>query len=258
MPQMAAEFLRKFRPDILNGSIDEMLTAGRLQDKTVLIGYLSQALTHLKTEPGPNLEYRQLHADDWVGWWIDYLKNKTNGEAGRLIPFDQIKNSLIPKVDYGTLFGGGSEGHAGHRFAIDWMLKFVHPVLLLERDAYIEGKKRGGPFLDLRARTTMWTLFNPNMTVSVLPEVPEGVNPSAHYKKLFDETGAKYCFASKSDPHVWEKVARGEFQLFTVIPDVNIQSTSDKVEKLTPDDDLERLLNTTDNVRRLMGQDDSD
>lgn len=254
------EYLKNFRPDLLTGTIDDMLRTGKLQDKATLIEYLNQALQYLKTEPGPNLEYRRVHAGGWIEWWINFLKKTSEDDNGQVLPFNMIKKSLLPQVDYGTLFGGGSEGHAGHRFAVDWMLNHVHPILLLERDSYIEAKERGGPFLDLRARVSMWARYNSKIIVSVLPEKPKRSSASFHYKRLFDKTGARYCFASKADPYVWEKIGRGELQPFTVIPALYIQHTTDKTEKLFDEtEDLTRLrtiLNTTDNVQKLLGTDD--
>jgi len=234
-------YLTHFRPDLLSGNVDEIVQAGRPQDKTTLIEYLGGALENLKTFPGPHLYYRSGHADDWIGWWVDFLEK--DSVSGQLITFDKIKDSLIKGNEYGVLFAGGMEGHRGHRFAVDHMLKYVCPILLLERDSYIESKPRGGPYLDLRARISMWANYDPRIIVSVLPEMPGGVNPNVHYKNLFDRTGADYCFASESDPYCWEKVARGKPALFTVIPSVSIQSTTNKAEG---------LLNTTDNVSQLL------
>lgn len=253
------KFLTDFRPDLLTGDIDKMLSEGKIQDKADLTEYLGGALSHLKTYPGPNLQYRRDHADDWIGWWVNFLDSPRR--AGKLIPFDKIKESLTPGTEHGVLFSGGLEGHGGHRFAVDWMLKSVRPILLLERDGYVREKERGGPYLDLRARASMWTLYNPRITVSVLPEIPKGVNPSVYYQDLFDQTGADYCFASESDPNYAEKIARGKAALFTSIPALKIQHTTHKVEKLWSEEDEEetnRILNTTDTVRKLLVPPDID
>jgi len=127
-----------------------------------------------------------------------------------------------------------------------------HPILLLERDWYAKSGPRKGRFIDLRAGVSMWAHFNPRIIVSVLPEIPKGVDLSIHYKSLFDRTGADYCFASESGPLCWEKIARGKLALFTRIPGVSIQHTTDKVERLGPDDDLDGWLNTTDLVSKML------
>jgi hypothetical protein len=254
-------YFSNFRPDLLSGNIDQMLAENRPEDKTVLLAYLEQALEFLNTEPGPHLDFRRGHVGDWIGWWIKFLESKNDEACGLLVPFDKVKGSLVQGREYGVLFAGGFEGHAGHRFAANWMKQFVNPIFLLERDGYIESKLRGGPYLDLRARVSMWAFYNPNVLASVLPEKPEDVDGDVHYKGLFDQTGANYCFASKSDPLCQQKIARGKTAPFTLIPDVNIQSTSDGVEKLAPDIDFERLnrlINTTDTVEKLMPDVDKD
>lgn len=208
------------------------------------------ALENLKTYPGPNLQYRRDHGGDWIGWWINFLENDT--PQGQMVPFDKIRNILVESEEYGVLFAGGLEGHGGHRFAVDHILKYVRPILLLERNKYVEQKARGGPYLDLRARISMWVLYNPKVIVSVLPEMPDGADPSVNYKNLFDQTGADYCFASLSDPNFWEKVARGKSAFFTAIPNVNIQHTTYMVKRLGPDADFGKLLSTTDYVSKML------
>lgn len=246
------EFLNNFRPNLLSGNVDQMLVANQPQDKSILVEYLRQALENLKTTSGPHLEFRREHADDWIGWWVKFLENKRDKDRGLLIPFEKIKGSLANGERYGVLFAGGFEGHGGHRFAANWMGNFVSPILLLERDWYVESKSRGGPYLDLRARLSMWSHFNPKGLVSVLPEKPVGVDDDTHYKNLFDQTGTDYCFASECDLFSQQKIARGKAAPFLLIPPINLQRTTDEVEKLIPDTDFERLLNTTDHVTRLM------
>lgn len=255
------EFLNNFRPDLLSGNIDQMLAANQPLDKSTLVEYLRQALENLKTVPGPNLNFRIEHADDWIGWWVRFLGNKKDINRGSLIPFEEIKDHLVEGNKYGVLFAGGLEGHDGHRFAATWMGYFVSPVLLLERDWYVESKSRGGAYLDLRARISMWSHFNPKGLVSVLPEKLVGVDDDTHYKSLFDQTGADYCFASESDPFCRQKIARGKAAPFLLIPPINLQRTTDEVEKLVEDIDferLERLLNTTDHVKKIMPDVDED
>lgn len=248
------EYLKNFRPDLLSGTVDDMLRTGRLQDRVTLTEYLSQALNKLKTEPGPNLEYRNANADDWIGWWIRFLNKKPN--PGILIPFEGIKNVLKKKKTSGALFGGKSEGHNGHRFAANWMISYVdQPILLLEREWYAESSPRGGRFIDLRAGISMWVYFNPKMIVSVMPQKDAEVMADVHYKKLFDQTGADYCFASRYDS-LWEqKVKRGKSAPFLLIPDLFIQSTTSNVKRLSPGRDISEertLINTTDITRRLL------
>ena len=248
------EYLRNFRPDLLSGNIDQMLADNRPQDKNTLVEYLGQALENLKTIPGPHLDFRREHADDWIDWWVKFLGNKRNEDRGLLVPFEKVKSNLVDGVKYGVLFAGGFEGHGGHRFAANWIRSFVFPILLLERDWYVDTKERGGSYLDLRARASMWSYYDPNVLISVLPEKPEGVDASVHYKNLFDQTGADYCFASESDKLYQQKIARGKPAPFLLIPAQYIQRTTDKVQKLAEDIDFERLMeliNTTDHVKKL-------
>lgn len=248
------EYLKNFRPDLLSGTVDDMMRAGKLQDRATLIEYLGGALEYLKTVPGPNLQYRKDNADGWIGWWINFLgKDQT---PGQLVPFENIKEVLSRDKTSGVLFGGKSEGHNGHRFAVNWIADHVdQPILLLEREWYAEADTRGGRFIDLRAGISMWTYYNPRIIVSVMPQKDTEVVAEVHYQKLFDQTGADHCFASNHDRYWKQKVSRGKSTPFLLIPSVFVESTSGQVKALeqTQDvDGLRTLLNTTDLTRRLL------
>lgn len=246
------EYLRNFRPDLLSGDIYQMLAENRTIDRITLVEYLKGAYDNLVTTPGPNLSFRREHAPGWIGWWLNFLEENNGEDRGQLVPFDKIKSSLVEGKTYGVLNAGSFEGTEGHRFAARWLDYHVSPILLIERDWYAESKKRGGPYLDLRARVSMWAYLRPTFMVSVLPEKPKGVDDNVYYQSIFDRTGARYCFASEADPLCEVKTGRGEYAPFLKIPARHIQSTTDDVRKLMPEDDLGRLINTTDNVTRLM------
>jgi hypothetical protein len=259
---MAGEFFSNFMPDSLGDfDVDSMLSQNRPLGRIVLSRYLWQAALFLANEPGPNLFRRQFTTTLWTNYWLELLASRGEGFTGRMVPVNQVHEVLKPGEPSGVLFAGGLEGHRGHRFAVNWMLGRVRPILLLERDDYFKTKERGAPFLDLRARVSMWAYFDPRLTISVLPERDPVVPIDTHYENIFKQIGADYCFASKSDPLCQQKIARGKSAPFLLIPDMYVQRTTDKVEKLVPDIDFEglhRLINTTDNVEKLMPDVDGD
>jgi hypothetical protein len=259
---MAKEFFSKFMPDSLGDlDIDSMLSQNSPLGRTVLSKYLWQAALYLANEPGPNLLRRQFTTTLWTEYWLELLASRDETTLGRLVPLDRLSEALNTGEPTGVLFAGGMEGHRGHRFAVDWMLGHVKPILLLERDGYFKSKERGAPFLDLRARISMWAYYHPRLIVSVLPDRNPAVPVDTHYEDIFKQIGADYCFASKSDPLCQQKIARGKSAPFLLIPAMHVQRTTDKVEKLIPEVDIERLhrlISTTDNVEKMMPDIDKD
>ena len=133
----------------------------------------------------------------------------------------------------GVLFAGGLEGHVGHRFAVDWLqLHVASSVILFEQDQYLEGKARGAAFLPLEAWASMWSYYSPHLIISVLPPKSSDISDKDHYQRLFNLTGADYCFADESDPNRDEKRARGKPASFTLIPHYPTLRTTFRVQKL--------------------------
>lgn len=260
---MSAEFLQGFTSEkIKSWYWQEMLANNKIIKQDVLVDILTEASQFLVNTPGPNQETRIKQTPNWIGWWVEYLKAEKY-ERGTLSPFEKIKEKVAKiqkQDDCGVLFAGGLEGHEGHRLAVSWMLHWVYPVLLLEPDSYVQKKERGGRFLPLEVLLSMWAYFDPKTIISVLPEMPIGADESVYYQGLFDSTGAKYCFASEIDPLAGQKRARGENASFTLIKKP-VKRTTDMVEKLFPDNDIEeieRILTTTERTKRLLPKSDKE
>ena len=222
-----------------------MLESNRPIDPVTLKTFLEKANNLLVTTPGPNLIERQLLAPEWLGWWIDYLKDagKLIKQKGTITNIDNIKKITAKTRPTGVLFAGGFEGHPGHRGSVKYMEGDCHvrPIILLEQDSYIAGKDRKGPFLPLEVRLSMWSYYSKNIVVSVLPEPPKPLEPNEedslniHYQKIFDQTGADYCFADGKDRLVETKTSRGAIANFTHIPHIEYVSTTERVQQLCED-----------------------
>ena len=129
----------------------------------------------------------------------------------------------------------GGEGHPGHRHAVDWMAKYVRvKILLLDKDEYLEGKKRGGPFLPLEVRLSMWSHHYGVDILSVMSSKQSTSSQAEHYGEIFALIGADYCFVTEEDPNADEKRSRGRRASFTLIPRLDVPSTTDMVTKLIP------------------------
>lgn len=230
------EYLQRFGKDIVEGKRwEEMLENNTAIERPDLIYFLREANYHLINEPGPNRETRATFAPDWIGWWIDHLSKvgNHNTENATLVPFNSIKLNIRDSSPTGVLFVGSGEGHGGHRAAIDWMRLFVKPTMLFEQNESEWLQKKGRvPFLPLEVRLSMWSYYRPDLVISVLPKKDKVIVESDHYQNLFDETGADYCFTTEGDPNQEEKRARGKPASFTLIPYLDVPSTTFRVQKL--------------------------
>lgn len=217
----------------------DMLQAGRILSPGTLSLELQDAYRHLISEPGPHLSQRRETAEKWLPWWINYLHSLPSPVAP-LVPSPKIMalDSVIADGDAGILFVAGAEGHEGHRFASHWMKRHVKKTIwLFEEDAYLQQKERGGSFLPLEVRLSMWSHHPDIDTVSVTPLADRQEFPdlSTFYRYIFDRTGAGYCFATEDDPNLESKRLRGKPAWFTRIPSLPVPGTTQRVEKLMPD-----------------------
>lgn len=229
-----SEYLSHFEKDGVNfPSWREILETGEPIDRKTLLDFLTSAKEYLTNEPGPHLAERRQYAYDWLNWWIAFMKAQDmRSRPALLLPIEQIRRYQDPDTKTGVLFAGGMEGHRGHRQAINWMLGFVKPILLLEQDDYLVSKARKSPFLPLSVRLSMWGYYSPDLRISVLPKRNPEVSERDHYQAIFDKTGADYCFATEGDPYQEEKRARGLPAGFTLIPYTPTAPTTDRVQRL--------------------------
>ncbi|MBI2066000.1 hypothetical protein HYT60_00640 [Candidatus Woesebacteria bacterium] len=229
-----SEYLKRFGLELIKSyGWQEILESGEPIDRKTLSEFLIRANEFLTTEPGPHLAQRREYSTDWLKWWIEYIKVAgTDRRPALLLPINRIRRSVDPGNPSGVLFAGGLEGHRGHRWAVDRMLSFVKPILLFEQDEYLAGKERQASFLPLEVRLSMWSHYRPDLMISVLPQRNPAVTESEHYKALFEATGADYCFATDGDQFAEQKMARGKPASFTLIPYINTEPTTFRVQKL--------------------------
>lgn len=259
------EYLKGFESPLLKGiTWEQMVEERKVINPNLLKQILIEANQWLTTEPGPHLEDRQEGAKEWLEWWISYLEkfcdaNKlTTGEklipSKKLLPLEDMSQEMSFEramgETAGVLFMGGGEGHEGHRFAVSYMKQCVGKVVLLfEQEEYIQQKERGGSFLPLKVRLSMWSYFEKTDYISVIPQREENENLSFHYQNIFTQTNANYCFATEGDPYLLEKINRGEYAPFLVIPALTnrvtrtiVPRTTERVQKLMADVDLDADL----------------
>lgn len=188
------------------------------------------------------LKWRQQFTQQWLGWWRKYLGGMNAVAKGALLPIEAVEGYLVENEfnHAGALFAAGCEGTMAHRKAVDYIVKNVTPLVLgFERDEYMRGKPRKEPFLPLQIRLYMWQHYLQGGVLTVLPERLAEVSVHDHYLHLFQLTGARFSFATLGDPHLYEKIGRGEAAHFTRIP-------------------IFRSAHTTDHVSRLFGRYESD
>lgn len=235
-----SEYLSHFGKDLkINSRWQEILETGEPVDRKSLLEFLISANEFLTTEPGPHLNERREYSRDWLRWWTDYIKAlKFDQRPALLLPIGHIRRYNDQDKRTGVLFAGGMEGHRGHRNAVDTMLSFVKPILLFEQDEYLASKERKAPFLPLNVRLSMWSLYSPDLIISVLSKRDPGVSEKDHYQAIFDLTGADYCFATEGDPNQEEKRTRGKPARFTLIPFTPTVPTTFRVQKLDSEQDF--------------------
>jgi hypothetical protein len=251
----SSEYLKHFESPLLEGiSWEEMIEEGKAIEPHRLRQYLIEANEYLIKTPGPNQGTRAQQAPSWLGYWINYLER--NYGKHDLSKEKFVKSTKLKKLENigkelqqnkgllelnisGLLFMGGGEGHPGHRNAVDHMRQNVNQVVLLfEQEEFLKSKARGGSFLPLEVRLSMWNYFPSVRYIGVTPKKPENVSFSEHYQNVFNITKADYCFVTEGDPNEFEKSHRGKFADFVIIPHLSefenqlLFQTTDRVHKL--------------------------
>lgn len=242
------EYLRGFRTGRIEGiRTPDLMGRHQIISPSVLKAELDDAFIHLVTTPGPHREDRRLHAPSWIPWWTGYLTTLPDAggpleDSAKVVPFEEIAPRLDPAQSSGLLFAAGAEGHEGHRFAAWWMRRHVdQTVLMLEEEEYLEDKARGGSYLPLEVRLSLWAHHPHIDLVSVIPLRDKVKFPDVnqYYQDIFNRTGAQYCFATEDDPWEEAKRNRGKQAGFTRIPAIRTPSTTDRVMKFMEDADEE-------------------
>lgn len=239
------EYLRGFRTIRLEGVDYGRMTAEHLViSPSALTNELIAAYKFLVTVPGEHLINRRELAPEWLGWWINYL-NRFPSSNELLVPSDKLKSIediggvlRSRKGTSGVLFVAAAEGHEGHRHAASWMKHHVKTVVwLFEQEERLGQKARGGSFLPLEVRLSMWAHHPDVDLISITPYADcQNVDElNAHYRRVFEATGSTYCFATKGDPNLEAKIGRGQPAEFTTIPFFPVPSTTERVEALMPD-----------------------
>lgn len=250
-------FFRNFTPERISLpslELGEMLTSGRYFGAKVIIPYLLEAEEFLINTPGDNRINRAIHSPNWFRPWREMLRKSDNiydetviSESKRPILWNNVAEYIKESGEVFGLFNvAGGEGHEGHRYVAKVMLrKPCSVVWAFENDDYNRKyKERGGTFLDLRVRLSMWLHFGLRV-VTVLPSKPDNVKTPDWYDSLFWESGAHTYFVSADDPHKEEKRKRvrpGYEYIDNVIPAYRPGSTTDRVTKIMPDLDEDDFL----------------
>lgn len=248
-----------WRSDIFLPPIDinVMLAEGFVYSPNTVINALERANYCLTTFPGPHLEERKMYAEKWLGWWIEELKEDySNSFPG--FPFvktfnvlnfgslsDELEkrtlkdyidgNSLIPAV----WFVAGLEGHEGHRYAIDAILRLNHilPIIVFEQEVYMKGKKRDKFFLPEELRLSMYShYFRKRGNKVILTLNPYSSAPVKQmneiYEWIFNKLHALVCLPNKNDPDgtFQGKLERSVFfPIEWAIPFLDVPSTTERV-----------------------------
>ena len=214
-----------------------------------LLRFLSAARNYLMNEDGDRKAAREILAPVWFNPWLQYLTSISEDKR-EIIPNDELKgvlsfseiSSLLGSYEStsGIIFAAGMEGHEGHRRVLSTMSRRVDlTVLGLEEDKYnTEHKSRGGTFLPLEVRISMWILGGFDL-VTILPGRDSGLSIDAHYNHLYDVSNAGAYFVNEGDPYYDVKVVRKKDPriLNNILPRYEPGSTSSRTKKLTPEID---------------------
>jgi len=232
-----------------------MLETGETIPPQQLAPIFAEAKHDLMTVPGPNSDKRQALVPDWFDYWISLCTNYEGESAKRkLFEFGQIKSELEEKswLMSGLLMLAGGEGHRGHRDAASIMQSKVSIVIFaFEEPEYLEQHKQRGEFLPLEVRLSMWNLCPKVHILSVLPPKPINISTEAHYELLYKTSGASMQFVENRDPYLKLKQVRRNsgigFGTNVYESDFADLRTTDYVEKLMPDIDIEDMLSESIN-----------
>ncbi len=241
--------MRHFKPELTLPEIDwhEMLTQQVVFSPDLTRNALILAKHELMSKSGPNLERRKELSPKWFDPWINdiFSKEQTCGSplvsSAKIMLLDEINDYLRETGKWynsGILNVAGAEGHPGHRHAASYMIeKGFFPIWVFEQESYLERYKvRGGSYLSLELRLSMWSHYFDNCILTVAPERDPDMSVKDHYQKIFDQAGARYSLAYFSDPYWDEKINRGEFRPDLIIPVLpEVQRTTNRVMRLMPD-----------------------
>lgn len=243
-------YFRNFSPEkiVLPGiDLEEMLLTGQYYGAKVLVPYLEDALNFLCFTPGRNKLKRQEKSPDWFQPWI-YMLGRSDSIHDDVVIREDKRPILWNKIaeyikESGEVFGlfnvAGGEGHEGHRYVARQMMnRGCNLVWAFENDEYNKRyKARGGTFLDLRVRLSMWLHYGIRL-VTVMPTKPDEIKTNDWYDSLFYESSAHTYFVTSDDPHSGEKMRRilpGYEYINNLIPEYRPGSTTDRVMKIQPD-----------------------
>lgn len=250
-----------YRPE-LPFTWQEMLEQKKILSVDELIHHLELARGYLRNTPGPHQESRKDLEPDWLGWWHtffiknrNYLKKNRARKKLKTLSEVAVENQKMNSKQNITAsyFANGLEGHAGHRWAIQYIVTALQKgyVGLFLDEKITPGKARDQHYLPLEMRLSMWAYFfvvaeqllgdSEVRELDYLTVIPENrsLSPGEYYDKIFFESRAKNHFVMEGDPHFFEKVARnrhdgdgsGVPDVF-VFPPVDIASTTGRVQWL--------------------------
>ncbi len=173
------------------------LLSGIVYTPSTIVNALKYAQHFLENVPGPNLDFRREHTNNWLGWWIkelskycglnySYMKTynvidpvhlsdifEQSFKRDDLIGFHFESDHILSVIDNGYAneqhivalwFVAGLEGHEGHRYAIDFVLNSCKkkgwlPVIMFEDPEFIQRKERLGEFLPIELRISMMSHY---------------------------------------------------------------------------------------------------
>jgi hypothetical protein len=243
----------------------EMVDEKKVIAPKLLADILYDARVFLSTEPGPNLQRRREMVVTWFDYWQQMLLDKPKVPKHLLLQDGFVRaEEGIMKIENvaghvglyvtswsGALFLGGGEGHRGHWWAAKYMADTMGDhclsVWCFEQESFLEENKvRGGSFLPLPVRLSMWAHHPEVNIVTVLPQKECGVGTSDHYDEQFRLLGVNYFFVTEDDPYLEEKKKRGQQgEIDNVIPKLAVASTTQRVERFVPYNEAEEVTGET-------------
>lgn len=281
------KYFRHFKPEnvqLPNVSWEEMIDRKVVFGPTLLRKVLSEANDYLTTAEGPNLERRKVIVPPWFDYWRDLLvftpewtEEGLIDSGNKLQYFENIKEilSLQPNKTSGGLFVAAAEGHAGHIHAAEYMSGEVDVVVWgFEQESYMLGKPRGGSFLPLEVRLSMWFYMKNIDILTVIPEIDEGTGVNEHYDSLFEQLGIDVMFYDENDPYAELKSRRKSERILTLgqqrlvddlVDYLDEEEDSVAISRLMPSPSIGDIIdakirhfgtsNTSNMTKRLMSDD---
>ncbi len=213
----------------------------------VMITIMSAAVWQVIETVGPNQMFRTNAVAGWVEWWrLFYAElcerpcfmGKEVVENPNVMSVKEMGGRIFEKnLDDGTSTGvllmATGDGTAGHRYAANWMKRFVQiPIVLLEQDGYFkQNPDRRKPYFPPEVRLTMWAHFG--VWTGLIPDRPKELEKGKFYDDLVKNLGVDYSFATVGDPNLTTKIVRGKKRAsFTTIPNDEAPHGSDLTRRL--------------------------